>query len=88
MSAVALLIYYLIQVMAWAIFIRVILSWFVMTSRSGFLVSVYQVLVQVTEPILAPLRRIIPMIGMFDITPILAFIALQIIGEVLIRALA
>ena len=88
MSVVALLIYYLIQVMAWAIFIRVIMSWFVMTSRSGFLVSVYQVLVQVTEPILAPLRRIIPMIGMFDITPILAFIALQIIGEVLIRALA
>jgi YggT family protein len=88
MSAVVLFIYYLIQVMAWAIFIRVILSWFVMTSRSGFLVSVYQVLVQVTEPILAPLRRIIPMIGMFDITPIVAFIALQIIGEVLIRALA
>jgi YggT family protein len=81
----ALFIYYLLQVMAWGIFIRVILSWFVMTSKSGTLVSVYQVLVQVTEPILAPLRRIIPMIGMFDITPIVAFILLQIIGE-LVRA--
>ena len=81
----ALFIYYLLQVMAWGIFIRVILSWFVMTSKSGTLVSVYQVLVQVTEPILAPMRRIIPMIGMFDITPIVAFILLQIIGE-LVRA--
>ena len=87
MSGIAEIVYFIIQLLAWAIFIRVILSWFVVSSRSGFLVSVYQVLLQVTEPIMAPLRRIIPRIGMFDITPIVAFILLQIIGDILIRVL-
>jgi YggT family protein len=30
-------------------------------------------LVQITEPLLAPLRRIIPTVGMFDISPMIAF---------------
>ncbi len=88
MTIAAELIYYIIQVITIAIFARVVLSWFMISPRSGFLVSIYQVLFQITEPILGPLRRIIPTIGMFDISPIVAIIALQIIGEVLIRALS
>lgn len=87
MTTVALLVYYLFQALTFAIFFRVILSWFMMNPTSGFVVSVYQVLYQITEPILAPLRRIVPTIGMFDITPIVAIILLQVIGEVVVRAL-
>ena len=90
MSGAAYFIWLIFQIVTFAIFFRVILSWFMMnpSSRSGFLGSVYQVLLQITEPILAPLRRVVPMIGMFDITPIVAIIVLQIVGEVIVRALS
>ena len=80
-------LYYLFQVLTFAIFFRAILSWFTMNSRSPLLISVYRVFIQITEPIMAPLRRIIPTIGMVDITPIIAILLLQIIAQVLVRAL-
>jgi YggT family protein len=54
------------------IFIRIIFSW-AMISYSN---RVMRVLVNATEPMLGPLRRIIPPLGMFDISPIVAFIIL------------
>jgi YggT family protein len=80
-------LYYLFQVLTFAIFFRAILSWFTMSSRSPLLISIYRVFIQITEPILAPLRRIIPTIGMIDITPIIAILLLQIIAQVLLYAL-
>lgn len=84
MTTFVLFIYYLFQVLTFAIFFRAILSWFTMSSRSPLLMSIYRVFIQVTEPILAPLRRIIPMVGMIDITPIIAILLLQIIAMVLV----
>jgi YggT family protein len=43
-----------------------------------------QILNEVTEPILAPLRSIIPSVGMFDLTPIIAMLLLQLL-EGLVR---
>jgi len=43
------------------------------------------ILGKITEPILAPLRRIIPMAGMFDLTPLAAIIILQLIAAFLPR---
>ena len=64
----------LCQVLTFAIIIRVILSWFLRPDNSLLLI-----LYQITEPILAPLRRIVPRIGVLDITPIIAIILLQLI---------
>lgn len=90
MSNVAYFVWLIFQIVTFAIFFRVILSWFMVTpaSTSGFLVTIYHVLFQITEPILAPLRRIIPTIGMFDLSPIVAIIVLQVIGEIVVRALS
>lgn len=90
MSNVAYFIWLIFQIVTFAIFFRVILSWFMVTpaSTSGFMVTIYNVLFQITEPILAPLRRIIPTIGMFDLSPIVAIIVLQVIGEIVVRALS
>ena len=41
------------------------------------------ILYRVTEPFLAPLRRIIPRVGMFDFTPLAAIILLQLIARLL-----
>lgn len=62
-----------------AILLRAILSWF-SPRPTNMLVSI---LYQVTEPLLAPLRRIIPRAGMLDFTPLVAIILLQLISFLL-----
>jgi YggT family protein len=42
---------------------------------------------QITEPILSPLRRVVPRIGMIDITPLVAIILLQFLGQALAQSL-
>jgi len=69
----------LCEVLTLAIFIRVILSWF----SPGQTNRLTNLLYQVTEPILAPLRRIIPRVGMLDFSPLVAIILLQLITYLL-----
>ena len=59
------------------ILIRVILSW-VSPGQTNMITNI---IYQVTEPILAPLRRIIPKVGMLDFTPLVAVILLQVIAS-------
>ena len=51
------------------------------------LVSVTQVLIQVTEPLLVPIRRLLPTFGSLDFSPLVAIILLQIIQALIKRAL-
>ncbi len=66
------------------IFFRAILSWFPIDPRNPLVTLLYEV----TEPILAPMRNVIPRIGMMDITPLVAIILIQIIGRALATNLA
>jgi YggT family protein len=52
--------------------IRIVFSW----AMIGYSNRVMRFLMNATEPLLGPLRRIIPPFGMFDISPIFAFIIL------------
>lgn len=65
----------LCQVLTFAIVIRALLSWFPLSPYNPFSV----VLFQITEPLLAPLRRVIPRIGNLDISPMVAILLLQLI---------
>ena len=66
-----------------AIFIRVLLSWFPIDPHNPLVTALHEV----TEPILQPLRRIIPRLGMIDITPLVAIILLQVLGQALAQRL-
>ena len=66
-------------VLTMAILARAIISWFSPSPTNKLAIILYQV----TEPFLAPLRRIIPRTGMFDFTPLVAIILLQIIARLL-----
>ena len=46
---------------------------------------IVQMLFQVTDPVLEPARKLIPPIGMIDISPIVVFIALGILQDLLKR---
>ena len=77
MSIVFAFVFLLTQVLAIAIIVRALLSWFPM-GQNPFII----LLDQITEPVLAPLRRVVPRLGMFDITPIVAIVLLQLIGNI------
>lgn len=72
-----------LNILSYAILGRVLLSW---VDQSGSM-RITQVLHEITEPILAPLRSIMPSGGMFDFTPIIAMLLLQVI-EILVRSAA
>jgi YggT family protein len=84
MGGVLLIIGYLVQFLAFAIFARAILSWFPI-DRNG---PIVQALNAITDPVLEPLRRIIPPLGMIDITPMVAMITLFIVASILLQASA
>ena len=71
----------LCEVLSLAIIFRAILSWFSPSPSNILVVLLYKV----TEPLLAPLRRIIPRAGMFDFTPLVAIILLQLVASFLPR---
>lgn len=78
------------KVYYYMLFLRVILSWFPLP-RNPMVVSIWNFLYEVTEPVLGWFRRILPpaMVGAvgIDFSPIVAFFAIQFAYEYLIRPL-
>ncbi len=68
-------LYYLLQVLLIAILARAVLSFFPVDQSN----MIVRVLYEVTEPVLAPFRRVIPRIGMFDLSPLAAMLVIQFI---------
>ncbi len=69
----------LFTILGFAIIARALVSWLPIDPYNPLI----QILYQITEPILAPLRRYIPPIGgMMDITPIVALIILQVLQAI------
>ena len=66
-----------IRLLILAIFFRAILSWFIRDPYN----PIVRVLDQITEPVLEPLRRIIPRMGMMDLSPLVAIILLSVIAS-------
>ncbi|MHB8079947.1 MAG: YggT family protein [Candidatus Krumholzibacteriia bacterium] len=68
----------LLKVYSWLILARVILSWVNPQPRHTFLVMV----IRVTEPVLRLLRPLVPIPGL-DLSPILAFLLIQLASRLL-----
>jgi YggT family protein len=69
-AAIGYIIYGLLGLYSLMIFIRIVFSWGMVSYAN----PIMKFLVNATEPLLAPLRRIIPPLGMFDISPVVAFV--------------
>jgi YggT family protein len=76
-------VYYLFMTLQFAIIIRALMSWFNPSPEN----PIVRFVIEITEPVLAPLRRIVPRLGMIDITPIVAMLLMGLIMDVLIRTL-
>jgi YggT family protein len=73
-----------LTVMQFAIIARALLSWFDRGMRS----PVAQILVQITEPIMAPIRRVLPTAGFIDFSPIVAILLIWVLRQMLVVAVA
>ncbi len=67
------IIYYAIQIYIYLVIIYILMSWFPGARESSF----GQIIGRLVEPYLEPFRKLIPPIGMIDISPIVAIFALQ-----------
>ncbi|HWN09928.1 MAG TPA: YggT family protein [Pyrinomonadaceae bacterium] len=81
--AIGYLLHGLLSFYSLLIFIRIILSW----GRVSYSNRLVRLLTSVTEPLLGPLRRVVPRVGMFDISPIVALIIVWLCQAVVARAL-
>ncbi|GAB7528098.1 YggT family protein [Pseudomonas sp. 3A(2025)] len=70
----------LLNIFFWALLISVILSWVAPASHN----PAAQLVNQICEPLLAPLRRRLPNLGGLDLSPIAAFIAIKVIEMTLV----
>ena len=71
------------QVLWIALLARVVLSWVSLSPTNPLVVIVYQI----TEPILAPIRRVLPKMGMMDLSPMVALILIFAIQRLILRIL-
>ena len=77
---IGFILYGLLSILVLFIFIRFISSWFVFT-RKTFLGFVKRV----TDPILIPVQRLIPPIGMFDISAMIVLLLIGFIQSLVLR---
>jgi len=77
------LLYGMVSLYILLIFIRIIFSW----GMASYSNRVMRFLVNVTEPMLGPLRRIVPLVGAFDISPIVAFMILWLLQSAIVGTL-
>ena len=81
--AVADIVNQLINLYFFAIIIRVILSWL----GRGVVNPLTSILYLITEPLMAPAKRLVPAIGGFDLSPLVVLILLQLTLIILVKPL-
>ena len=72
-----------ITILTWAIVARALIGWLPIDQSS----TIYQVLFRITEPVIDPIRRVLPSTGMLDLSP-LAAILLMIVLQQLVHQLS
>lgn len=73
----------LVNLFVYLVFIRVVLSWFPVDPR-GLVGQVSRLVSTVTDPVMEPVRRVLPSVGPIDISPIVVVLFLTIVVQGLI----
>ena len=80
MAVIGFVLYALLSILVLLIFIRVLSSWFVY-SRATFLATVKRI----TDPIMLPVQRLIPPIGMFDLSAMLVLVLIWFLQSIVLN---
>jgi YggT family protein len=82
-GSIASLVDFILGTYVWLIVFRVLLSWVNPDPNN----PIVQLLVRATDPVLIPMRRLIPPIAGMDLSPIIALFGIQIIQRILVTSL-
>lgn len=66
------------------ILVRIIMSWLPQLRAT----QIGEVVMNLTEPILAPFQRLIPPVGMLDISPMIAIVTLAVLQQILLTVIS
>lgn len=87
MYAFFLLIYRIIDIYIFVLIASVIASWLVafnvINTRNRFVYAVVDVLNRMTDPVLRPIRRILPVMGGLDLSPLVLFLLLYFLQDLM-----
>lgn len=83
MDTIAGLIITVLNIFSYALLGRAILSWFDPTGRW----PISRILADITEPVIAPIRQVVPPVGMVDLSFIVAFILVRVLQTLVGQAL-
>jgi YggT family protein len=88
MRAVLDIVLLILQLYWWVVLAMIIMSWLisfnVINTRNQFVEGLWRVLNQLTEPVLRPIRRVMPNFSGLDISPIILFIIIFFIERIII----
>jgi YggT family protein len=77
----------ILNIIWWVFLVMIIMSWLisfnVINTRNNVVAAVWRALNQVTEPILRPIRRILPPMGGLDLSPIVVFIIIFFLQQLI-----
>ena len=78
---------FILNIVWWIFLIMIIMSWLisfnVINTRNQFVNSVWRILNQITEPILRPIRRVVPPVGGLDLSPLIVFVIIFFLQNVI-----
>ena len=83
MFQVISLVRFVFELYSFILLARILLSWFQFDPYHPLARGLYQL----TEPLLAPIRRLLPSAGMLDFSPIVAFIIIRVVEEIVVSIL-
>jgi YggT family protein len=73
----------------WLLIAAAVLSWLVafnvVNTRNQFVAMVGDFLYRITEPLLAPIRRMMPNLGGIDISPVILILIIILIENIIVR---
>ncbi|CAN5694320.1 YggT family protein [soil metagenome] len=85
MNPIIYLVELVIEIFTWIVIAGAIMSWLVafgvVNVRNQFIRVVVDMLYRLTEPLLRPIRRVLPNLGGVDIAPVVLLVALAVLRE-------
>jgi YggT family protein len=88
MRAILEIILLILDLYVWLLIASAILSWLiafnVVNTRNQLVAGIAEFLYRITEPVLAPIRRLMPNLGGLDISPIILILIIYLIQKLLV----
>ena len=89
MRSILSIILLILDIYIWLLIAAAVLSWLiafnVVNTRNQFVAMVADFLYRITEPVLRPIRNVLPSLGGIDISPVVLILIIILLKDIIIR---